>query len=341
MATQNIYVLPIVHLLPLVLWKLLTALLPPLGSPQVPPPSKTQFPDFAHFLQLYHQPQTLCSYLPTTADEPRYPVLLTYRKSSTAIMAPDSPPVSPLSPPPSWFRDEDTECPHFERPHAVAAASAESTPSSPLSPAPAWFNDNDTECPHFGRIAAESWLAPPTKPSPSTIGGDGAGHTLVGEPKPGTVVPLASSPTNPFPASRKDGDSQGPKRPFEWLDSENESPAKRARSEEEHISNVSDITSPGDDSGVTEANGPRMPFSPPGEPEVVVKPEDADHIEDISLSKPEVWATLRGGLCEALPYFRAYKGSLHTQDRTAIGFLVDKEASVRDVFNSQIIISSV
>jgi len=71
------------------------------------------------------------------------------------------------------------------------------------------------------------------------------------------------------------------------------------------------------------------------------EPSECTHGGQVPIGKPEVWANLRGGLCEALPYFRAYKGSLYTQDATAMGFLVDKEASVRDVFGSQIIISSV
>ncbi|KAM7222874.1 hypothetical protein V8F06_001772 [Rhypophila decipiens] len=85
------------------------------------------------------------------------------------------------------------------------------------------------------------------------------------------------------------------------------------------------------DHSVTDANEPGTPLLQPGEPKLLTKPE----------YKPEVWATLRGGLCEGLSYFRAYKGSLHSRDRTAIGFLIDKEASARDVFGSQVIISSV
>ncbi|KAM7209622.1 hypothetical protein V8F20_000025 [Naviculisporaceae sp. PSN 640] len=113
--------------------------------------------------------------------------------------------------------------------------------------------------------------------------------------------------------------------------------------EEEPVSGVSDTTSQGGNSVFTEPNEPGTPLSPSGELTVEVRPENVQKPENDfkGKTKPEVWATFRGGLCEALPYFRAYKGSLHTQDRTALGFLIDKEASARDVFSSQVIISSV
>ncbi|KAL2198595.1 hypothetical protein P885DRAFT_33104 [Corynascus similis CBS 632.67] len=57
--------------------------------------------------------------------------------------------------------------------------------------------------------------------------------------------------------------------------------------------------------------------------------------------KPLVWANTRGSLCEALPYFRAFKGSLHSADLVCQGFLIDQEVDQRDVFGSQVIISSV
>lgn len=58
-------------------------------------------------------------------------------------------------------------------------------------------------------------------------------------------------------------------------------------------------------------------------------------------SKPQVWAYGRGSLCEALPYFRAYKGSLHSSKVVAQGFLIDHEVDYGDVFGTQVIISSV
>ena len=57
--------------------------------------------------------------------------------------------------------------------------------------------------------------------------------------------------------------------------------------------------------------------------------------------KPLVWANGRGSLCEALPYFKAYKGSLHSANLVAQGFLVDHEVDPRDVFGAQVVICSV
>ena len=60
-----------------------------------------------------------------------------------------------------------------------------------------------------------------------------------------------------------------------------------------------------------------------------------------TICRPEVWSNTRGGLCESLWYYRAYKGSLHTANKVALGFLIDAEADHLDVFDSQVIITSV
>ncbi len=60
-----------------------------------------------------------------------------------------------------------------------------------------------------------------------------------------------------------------------------------------------------------------------------------------SASKPLVWANARGGLCEALPYFKSYQGSLHSANVVAQGFLIDQEADEGDIFGAQVIISTV
>ncbi len=60
-----------------------------------------------------------------------------------------------------------------------------------------------------------------------------------------------------------------------------------------------------------------------------------------SANKPLVWANARGGLCEALPYFKAYQGSLHSANVVAQGFLIDQEADEGDIFGAQVIISTV
>jgi len=59
------------------------------------------------------------------------------------------------------------------------------------------------------------------------------------------------------------------------------------------------------------------------------------------LGLPRVWSEARGALCEALPYFKAYQGSLYSKGKVANGFLIDKEVDHGDVFASQVIISSV
>ncbi|KXX72819.1 hypothetical protein MMYC01_210501 [Madurella mycetomatis] len=59
------------------------------------------------------------------------------------------------------------------------------------------------------------------------------------------------------------------------------------------------------------------------------------------VGKLQVCANGRGSLCEALPYFRAYKKSLHSADVVAKGFLIDQEVEYEDVFGAQVIISSV
>ncbi|EAQ89767.1 hypothetical protein CHGG_06386 [Chaetomium globosum CBS 148.51] len=60
-----------------------------------------------------------------------------------------------------------------------------------------------------------------------------------------------------------------------------------------------------------------------------------------SWGKPLVWAKARGSLCEALPYFRSFKSSLHSSNVVCQGFLIDQEVDQRDVFGAQVIISSV
>ncbi|KAL2269594.1 hypothetical protein VTJ83DRAFT_1778 [Remersonia thermophila] len=57
--------------------------------------------------------------------------------------------------------------------------------------------------------------------------------------------------------------------------------------------------------------------------------------------QPLVWAKGRGALCEALPYFRSFKSSVHSKDVVAQGFLIDSATEARDFFGAQVIISSV
>lgn len=108
---------------------------------------------------------------------------------------------------------------------------------------------------------------------------------------------------------------------------------------------------------------PAVPTAPPVQPVPVVqatkstlklKPSKAakvstpiPEVEDIKPKRPApagqplVWAEKRGALCEALPYFRAYQGSLHSAGVIALGFLMDQEVDQGDVFGAQVVISSV
>lgn len=56
---------------------------------------------------------------------------------------------------------------------------------------------------------------------------------------------------------------------------------------------------------------------------------------------PEVWAFKRQQLCETLPYYNAYQSGAYTQDGIARAILIDKEVSIRDIFDDEIIITSV
>jgi hypothetical protein len=56
---------------------------------------------------------------------------------------------------------------------------------------------------------------------------------------------------------------------------------------------------------------------------------------------PEVWAFKRQQLCETLPYYNAYQSGAYTQDGIARSILIDKEVSIRDKFNDEVVITSV
>ncbi|KAK0661566.1 hypothetical protein QBC41DRAFT_382939, partial [Cercophora samala] len=56
---------------------------------------------------------------------------------------------------------------------------------------------------------------------------------------------------------------------------------------------------------------------------------------------PPILSNFRGGLCEALPYYKSYKGSCYNLGLHAKGFLIDLEVEKGDVFNENVIISAV
>ena len=59
------------------------------------------------------------------------------------------------------------------------------------------------------------------------------------------------------------------------------------------------------------------------------------------IGQPEVWASKRQQLCEALPYYNAYQSGAYTHDGIARSILIDKEVSVRDKFDEEVVITSV
>ncbi|ESA44284.1 hypothetical protein GE21DRAFT_2044 [Neurospora crassa] len=71
-------------------------------------------------------------------------------------VSPGSPPMSPLSPPPSWFNDEDMECPHTPIRTQAASLLAPST-SSPLG-----SKSNHTERSSPSPLSVGQGLAPST-----------------------------------------------------------------------------------------------------------------------------------------------------------------------------------
>lgn len=56
---------------------------------------------------------------------------------------------------------------------------------------------------------------------------------------------------------------------------------------------------------------------------------------------PPIHSRFRGGLCEALPYYKSYKSSLYNIGLLAKGFLIDLEVEKGDVFHQSVVISAV
>lgn len=59
------------------------------------------------------------------------------------------------------------------------------------------------------------------------------------------------------------------------------------------------------------------------------------------IGQPEVWAFKRQQLCETLPYYNAYQSGAYTHDGIARSIMIDKEVSIRDQFDDEIVITSV
>lgn len=59
------------------------------------------------------------------------------------------------------------------------------------------------------------------------------------------------------------------------------------------------------------------------------------------IGQPEVWAFKRQQLCETLPYYKAYQSGAYTNNGLVHAIMIDKEVSVRDKFDEEIVITSV
>jgi hypothetical protein len=62
--------------------------------------------------------------------------------------------------------------------------------------------------------------------------------------------------------------------------------------------------------------------------------------KDKPLGTPEIWAMRRQALCDALPYFKSHQGSLYTVDLVPFGLLISGQARDRDMFDGQVIITT-
>lgn len=77
----------------------------------------------------------------------------------------------------------------------------------------------------------------------------------------------------------------------------------------------------------------KYPFEDPND----VNPED---LKPQPCGQPKAWGKTRQQMCETLPWYRAYQSSAYSKNGVVFGFLVDKEFGPRDVFDDQIIITS-
>jgi hypothetical protein len=57
--------------------------------------------------------------------------------------------------------------------------------------------------------------------------------------------------------------------------------------------------------------------------------------------KPPVWSDKRQGLCETLPYYKAYQSGAYITDGIVRALMCDKEVGPRDKFDEEIIITRV
>lgn len=197
-------------------------------------------------------------------------------------------------------------------------SSRASTPQSPLSPAPSWYNDDDLSCPFSPKHGFEEVERNNDK------NGDGD--------KPAKRVRLDER-QNAFSFH-----SEEYSKAF-TLQMQNTGTLMNENDNHNAIEHKTAYPNTDDGASVLVQEAvPSASTNPSGELTLVsstLKISGSDSLP------PEIWSDFRGGLCEALPYFRAYKGSLYSQNCQAMGFLIDKQVDIRDVFSAQVVISSV
>lgn len=66
-----------------------------------------------------------------------------------------------------------------------------------------------------------------------------------------------------------------------------------------------------------------------------------DSPKDRNFTEREIWSNRRQGLCEALPWYKSYKGSLYTALKVPLGMLLDSLDRPQDVLQAQVIITTV
>ncbi|TAQ86624.1 hypothetical protein B7494_g5055 [Chlorociboria aeruginascens] len=76
-----------------------------------------------------------------------------------------------------------------------------------------------------------------------------------------------------------------------------------------------------------------------GTKEVLAEIDTYQYDKPEPYGQPPIWSDKRQGLCETLPWYRAYQSGAYQHDGIAMGFLCDKEVGPRDRFDEQIIIT--
>jgi hypothetical protein len=159
------------------------------------------------------------------------------------------------------------------------------------------------------------------------------------EPVPEKVVPLTRATYNQMPASLSSAIEAQSTRP-----TTRKQRGKKQDEDDDEFSPDQDVQNSPEDfqlrkttrrsktAGKRKATSSKTPTAPYHINNQVGKPEPH--------GQPIVWANKRQQLCETVPYYNAYQGSAYTNQGIVYAVLVDKEVSVRDKFEEEIIITS-